>query len=146
AVLNTAKVPEGATVLVMGLGGVGLSVVQGARLAAAARVIAVDPLAARRETALRLGATDVIDPTDTDVTAATLDLTSVGADYAFEAAGKGALATTCVNATRPGGTTVLVGAPGLDENLELGPAVIFGSSEKKLLGCILGSSHAPRDL
>ena len=62
AVLNTAKVPEGATVLVMGLGGVGLSVVQGARLAAAARVIAVDPLAERRETALRLGTTDVLDP------------------------------------------------------------------------------------
>jgi Zn-dependent alcohol dehydrogenase len=146
AVLNTAKVPEGATVLVMGLGGVGLSVVQGARLAAAARVIAVDPLAERRETALRLGATDVLDPTESDVVAAALDLTGVGVDYAFEAAGKGALAAACVNATRSGGTTVLVGAPGLDENLELGPAVIFGSSEKKLLGCILGSSHAPRDL
>jgi len=146
AVLNTAKVPEGATVLVMGLGGVGLSVVQGARLAAAARVIAVDPLAERRETALRLGATDVLDPTEADVVAAALDLTGVGVDFAFEAAGKGALATACVNATRPGGTTVLVGAPGLDEHLDLGPAVIFGSSEKKLLGCILGSSHAPRDL
>lgn len=146
AVLNTAQVEEGATVLVMGLGGVGLSVVQGARLAAAARVIAVDPLAERRDTALRLGATDVLDPTESDVVAAVLDLTGVGVDYAFEAAGKGALAAACVNATRSGGTTVLVGAPGLDENLELGPAVIFGSSEKKLLGCILGSSHAPRDL
>ena len=146
AVLNTARVPEGATVLVVGLGGVGLSVVQGARLAAAARVIAVDPVAERRATALRMGATDVLDPADTDVVAATLDLTGVGADYAFEAAGKGALAATCVNATRPGGTTVLVGAPGLDETLDLGPAVLFGSTEKKLLGCILGSSLAPRDL
>jgi len=146
AVLNTARVPEGATVMVTGLGGVGLSCVQGARLAAATRVIAVDPVAARREAALGLGATDALDPADGDVAARVMDLTGVGVDYAFEAAGKGALITTCVNATRSGGTTVVVGAPAIDENIELGAAVIFGATEKKLLGCLLGSSHAPRDL
>lgn len=146
AVLNTAKVPEGATVLVTGLGGVGLSCVQGARLAAATRVIAVDPVAARREAALALGATDAIDPTAGDLAAQVMELTGVGVDYAFEAAGKGPLVAACVNSTRPGGTTVVVGAPAIDENIELGPAVLFGATEKKLLGCLLGSSHAPRDI
>lgn len=146
AVLNTAKVPVGATVLVMGLGGVGLSCVQGARLASAARVIAVDPVAERREAALRLGATDVLDPTAGDVAQQALALTGVGVDYAFEAAGKGSLVATCVNSTRSGGTTVVVGAAALDDDIELGPAVIFGAGEKKLLGCLLGSSHGPRDI
>ena len=62
AVLNTAQVEPGATVLVLGLGGIGQSVVQGARVAGASRIIASDPIPARREAALRLGATDVIDP------------------------------------------------------------------------------------
>lgn len=146
AVLNTAKVPEGATVLVTGLGGVGLSCVQGARLAAAARVIAVDPVAERRDAALRLGATHAIDPTEAEVGEQVLALTGVGVDYAFEAAGRAALITTCVDATRSGGTTVVVGAPPLDQTIDLGIAALFGAGEKKLLGCLLGSSHAPRDI
>lgn len=146
AVLNTAKVPVGATVLVMGLGGVGLSCVQGARLASSARVIAVDPVAERRDAARRLGATDVLDPAEGDVALQAVALTGVGVDYAFEAAGKGSLVATCVNSTRPGGTTVVVGAAALEDNIDLGPAVIFGAGEKKLLGCLLGSSHGPRDI
>src|SRR5262245_10359533 len=69
AVLNTAKVEEGATVLVLGLGGIGLSVVQGARIAGAARIIAVDPLPERRHAAKSMGATDSIDPGQEDVQA-----------------------------------------------------------------------------
>ena len=64
AVLNTARVEEGATVLVMGAGGIGLSIVQGARLAGAAAVIVSDPVAGRREVAGRLGATHLVDPGD----------------------------------------------------------------------------------
>src|SRR3954447_1867697 len=67
AVLNAADVPAGATVLVMGLGGIGQSVVQGARIAGAARIIVSDPLAERRDIALAAGATDAIDPTEHDV-------------------------------------------------------------------------------
>ncbi len=70
AVLNTARVAEGATVLVVGAGGIGIAIVQGARVAGAARIIVSDPVAERRETALRFGATDVIDPTADDVVAA----------------------------------------------------------------------------
>src|SRR5512132_3712264 len=67
AVLNTARVPEGATVLVMGLGGIGLSTVQGARLAGAARIFASDPLPERRKAAETFGATDLLDPNAEDV-------------------------------------------------------------------------------
>src|SRR5262249_10502281 len=69
AVLNTARVEEGATVLVLGLGGVGLSVVQGARIAGAARIVAVDPIAQRRDAAKAMGATDLIDPAQEEVQA-----------------------------------------------------------------------------
>jgi Zn-dependent alcohol dehydrogenase len=146
AVLNTARVEPGATVLVLGLGGIGLSVVQGARAAGAAQIIASDPLAGRRRAAADMGATTVLDPAADDVTAATRDLTGVGVDYAFECAGVAALAAVGVEATRAGGSTVLVGAPGIDEKLVLDPLVLFGISEKKLMGCFLGSCNSLRDI
>jgi Zn-dependent alcohol dehydrogenase len=142
AVLNTAKVEEGATVLVMGLGGVGLSVVQGARLAGASRVIVSDPVAERREAAARFGATDCLDPTSVDVVMACRELTEVGVDYAFETAGLASLVQAGIGATRSGGTTVAIGAPPLDQGIEITPAAIFTVAEKKLLGCVLGSSNA----
>jgi S-(hydroxymethyl)glutathione dehydrogenase / alcohol dehydrogenase len=146
AVLNTAKVEEGATVLIMGLGGIGLSAVQGARLAGAARIIVSDPVAERREIAGRFGATDFIDPTAEDVIQRTHALTGVGADYAFETAGRASLAQTGLFATRPGGTTVCVGAPPISEGIEFAPASVFVIQEKKLLGCTLGSSNSLREI
>jgi S-(hydroxymethyl)glutathione dehydrogenase/alcohol dehydrogenase len=146
AVLNTAKVEPGATVLVLGLGGIGLSVVQGARAAGAAQIIASDPLDWRRDAAAKMGATTVLDPNADDVLAATRDLTSVGADYAFECAGVAALAALGVEATRAGGSIVLVGAPPLEGKLELDPLVLFGISEKRIMGCFLGSCNSLRDI
>lgn len=147
AVLNTARVEEGASVLIAGLGGVGLSVVQGARVAGAAVIIASDGVAARREAARSFGATHVLDPTTDDVVAAARDLTEGrGVDYAFEAVGRAALVPQLVEATRAGGTTVLVGAPALDEQLDLGAAVLFGTFEKKLVGCLLGSGSSLREI
>ncbi|HEX7096872.1 MAG TPA: zinc-binding dehydrogenase [Acidimicrobiales bacterium] len=147
AVLNTAKVEEGATVLVMGLGGVGISVVQGARLAGAARIIVSDPIAARRAAAANFGATDVLDPSDTDVVAACLELTGgIGVDYAFDAAGSARLLEAGLLATRRGGTTVGVGAPGAGESVTINPAVMHVVLEKKLLGCLFGSANAHREV
>lgn len=146
AVLNTAKVEEGATVLVIGLGGVGISVVQGARIAGASRIIVSDPVAERRTAAVRFGATDLLDPGKDDLMTACMDLTRVGVDYAFETAGRASLVQACVAATRPGGTTVCIGVAPFEDILTLGPAVLFTASEKKLLGCMLGSSNALRDL
>lgn len=147
AVLNTASVESGATVLVIGAGGIGLSVVQGARLAGAAKVIVSDPVASRREVAGRLGATDVIDPTREDLAARCQELTAgIGVDYAFEAVGAAALLEAGIQATRPGGTTVIVGAIPVEQPVTISPAALFGVQEKKLIGCILGSCNSLRDV
>ncbi len=146
AVLNTARVEEGATVLVMGLGGIGLSIVQGARLAGAARIIASDPLAERRAMAVRFGATDLVDPKAEDVIARAMQLTEVGVDYAFDAVGRGDLIQAGLAATRAGGTTVCVGAPPIDDAVTIAMPALFVVSEKKLLGCALGSSNSLREI
>lgn len=146
AVLNTARVEEGATVLVMGLGGIGLSIVQGARLAGAARIIVSDPVAERRATAQRLGATDQLDPGCEDVLARVMELTNVGADYAFDAVGRASLIQLGLAATRTGGTTVCVGAPPMDDVVTIALPALFVVSEKKLLGCTLGSSNSLREI
>jgi S-(hydroxymethyl)glutathione dehydrogenase/alcohol dehydrogenase len=146
AALNTARVEPGASVLVMGLGGVGLSIVQGARVAGAARIIAADPVASRREAATRFGATEVIDAGTEDVVARALELTGVGVDYAFDAVGRASLVQDGLRATRNGGTTVCVGAAPIDDAISIAPAALFTISEKKLLGCTLGSCHAVRDI
>jgi len=146
AVLNTARVEAGATVLVMGLGGIGLSIVQGARVAGAARIIAADPVGARREVARRFGATDLVDPSTEDVVERALALTGVGVDYAFDAVGRARLVEAGLRATRNGGTTVAVGAAPMDDAITIAPAALFTITEKKLLGCTLGSCHALRDI
>ena len=146
AVLNTARVEEGATVLVMGLGGIGLSIVQGARLAGAARIIVSDPVVERRATAVRFGATDQIDPNVEDVLARVMEITGVGTDYAFDAVGRGSLIQAGLAATRTGGTTVCVGAPSMDDTITIAMPALFVVSEKKLLGCALGSSNSLREI
>jgi len=146
AVLNTARVEEGATVLIMGLGGIGLSIVQGARLAGAARIIVSDPIAARRASAVHFGATDQIDPTSADIVTRVMELTGVGADYAFDAVGRGSLVQAGLAATRTGGTTVCVGAPPIDDAITIAMPALFVVSEKKLLGCALGSSNSLREI
>jgi Zn-dependent alcohol dehydrogenase len=145
AVLNCARVEEGATVLVMGLGGIGISIVQGARLAGASRIIVSDPVASRRDAAARFGATDAIDPTTSDVREEVLRLTGVGADYAFDAAGRGALIETGLWATRNGGTTVMVGAAPLEDTITLSPVVLL-MTEKRLRSTVLGSSNSPFEI
>lgn len=143
AVLNTAKVEQGATVVIMGLGGVGMATVQGARIAGATTIIASDPVAQRREAAKAFGATHVIDPINEDLAALCQQLTGgIGVDYAFETAGKAVLVEQGINLTRMGGTTVCVGAPPLEESITINPAVLFAATEKKLCGCLLGSSNS----
>jgi S-(hydroxymethyl)glutathione dehydrogenase/alcohol dehydrogenase len=146
AVLNTAQVEEGATVLVMGLGGIGLSVVQGAVLAGASRIIVSDPVEERRIMARKFGATDLLNPDEDETVMACHDMTQVGVDYAFETAGFGALVQTGFAASRPGGTTVAVGAPALQDSVTVAPAAILTISGKKLMGCLLGSCNSLREI
>lgn len=145
AVLNTAQVEEGATVLVQGLGGVGISIIQGARLAGASRIIAVDPFAERRELSTNFGATDTLDPTDGDIVPKVMDLTGgIGADYTFDAVGNPKLIEAGINASRPGGTTVCVGVPKMMDSINI-QALFFAMGEKKVTGCFLGSSNPHRE-
>jgi S-(hydroxymethyl)glutathione dehydrogenase/alcohol dehydrogenase len=145
AVLNTAQVEAGATVAIVGLGGIGISIAQGARIAGASRVWGIDPVAERREQALRFGVTDALDPGDADVAATIIDATEgIGADYAFDAVGSNALVETCIDTIRPGGTAVMVGVPKIDQFLNI-HALLFAMSEKKLTGCFLGSSNPHRE-
>lgn len=146
AVLNTARVEAGASVLVMGLGGVGLSTVQGARVAGAARIIASDPVEDRREAAARFGATDLIDPTTEDVVARATELTDGGVDYAFETAGLSSLIQAGFNACRPGGSTICIGAPAMDDPFTIPIPGIMVMTEKKIMGSLLGSCNARHDI
>lgn len=146
AALNTASVEAGSTVLVMGLGGVGMAIVQGARIAGAARIIASDPVAERRDWSEHFGATDAVDPSKDDVVSRVMALTRYGADYAFDAVGRPELVKTGIAAIRSGGTMVVVGIPTLDASYAIEPAVFFVLGEKVLRGCAYGSSNPHRDI
>jgi S-(hydroxymethyl)glutathione dehydrogenase / alcohol dehydrogenase len=145
AVLNTADVRPGSTVAVIGCGGVGQSIVQGARIAGAARIIAVDPVAMKREVALALGATHSVDPADGGAVDQVRQLTNgLGVDFAFEAIGNPAIIREAFDLTRAGGTCVVVGVPRADAELSF-PAfgLIFG--EKRILGSLYGSAQVRRE-
>lgn len=145
AVLNTARVQPGSTVAVIGLGGVGQAVVQGARVAGAARVIAIDPVEGKRRTAATLGASDVVDPGTGDAVEQVRALTGGrGADYAFEVVGRPETMVQARDLTRAGGTVVIVGMPRVDATVTF-PAYSLFHDEKALLGCNFGSAHVRRD-
>jgi S-(hydroxymethyl)glutathione dehydrogenase/alcohol dehydrogenase len=136
AVLFAARVEAGASVLVVGAGGVGQFIVQGARIAGAAEIVCADPLEARREQALRLGARRVARPDELkELMKAVLP---GGADYAFDAVGDPSTTETAFRWTRNGGTCVIVGLPAAGKRLDLDP-VEFVRRERVLTGTIYGS-------
>jgi S-(hydroxymethyl)glutathione dehydrogenase / alcohol dehydrogenase len=136
AVLFAAKVEPGATVVVVGAGGVGQFVLQGARLAGARAVVSVDPVESRREQALRLGATAAVPP---ETLAGTMrELLPDGADYAFDAVGAPETTVLALRWTRSGGSCVVVGLPAAGERLDLDPGE-FNRREKWLTGTMYGS-------
>ncbi len=136
----------GDTVLVIGAGGVGLNIIQGAQIRGAAHIIAVDPSEVSRRLAEQFGAHTTINPLDEDPLLAILDLTDgLGVDVAFEAVGQGSLIALAFNATRPGGTTVAVGVPTPNESITLN-AFAFPSQEKTLTGSWYGGSYPLRDV
>ncbi|MGH9050014.1 MAG: Zn-dependent alcohol dehydrogenase [Acidimicrobiia bacterium] len=145
AALNTARVEPGSSVAVIGCGGVGQSVIQGARIAGAARIIAIDPVELKRNAAEQLGATDLVDPADGDPIAQVQQLTGGrGADYAFEVIGRPETIVQAFMTARRGGTAVVVGMPRMDSQVTL-PGFSMFYDEKKLLGCVYGSSQVRRD-
>jgi Zn-dependent alcohol dehydrogenase len=137
AAVRAASTGVGDTVAVFGCGAVGLSAVQGALIAGAAQVIAVDPNPARRDLATRLGATATLDPDRATVTAALVDRTSGGVDVAIEATGRPDVMASLLDCVRPGGKAVVVGLPAADATIEISPFHLL--FEKQLTGSIYGS-------
>jgi NDMA-dependent alcohol dehydrogenase len=144
AVIKTADVPIGATVAVFGCGGVGLNVVQGARLAGAGKIIAVDLSAEKMEMAREFGATDTIDPQG-DAVKQIFEMTGgMGVDYAFEVVGNGKLVEQCIKATRKGGNIVVVGVGRLDDKYSIRqPIMVF--TAKTLMGSMYGGVNFKTD-
>jgi S-(hydroxymethyl)glutathione dehydrogenase/alcohol dehydrogenase len=139
AVFNTAKVVPGSSVAVFGCGGVGLSVIQGARIAGADKIIAIDTLPAKLEMAKRFGATDTLPvKKDEDLSKSLKKLTGGGPDYAFECVGSGELAATAYRAIRRGGLAVVVGVakPGDSTSLR---TMTLPFEEKTITGSYFGS-------
>jgi Zn-dependent alcohol dehydrogenase len=146
AARKTARIRPGDTVAVVGCGGVGLNVVQGARLAGAGEIIAIDVMAAKLDLATRFGATATIDASEADAVTAVQALTEGrGADVAFEVIGGAATVRQAIDMTRPGGQTVFVGIGGLDVRLGVPVQLLVGMS-KTLTGCLYGSSNVQVDV
>jgi len=145
AVFNRARVPVGTTVAVIGCGGIGLSVVQGARIAGAGRIVAVDTVPWKLELATRLGATDTVDAADGNPVKTVVDMTAGGVDFAFEAIGLPATVRHAVRMTRKGGTIVMIGVVPAGTNVEL-PGADIVLREKTILGCMMGSNRFRIDM
>jgi Zn-dependent alcohol dehydrogenase len=143
AAANTGAARWGESVAVFGCGGVGLSAIQGARVAGAARIVAVDPNRGRLELAARLGATDLISPGDSDPVAAIHALTDGGVDLAVEAVGSGAVARQAFDALAPGGRAIVAGLTGFAEEIRV--PVVSLLLDKSLCGSIYGSADPARD-
>jgi S-(hydroxymethyl)glutathione dehydrogenase/alcohol dehydrogenase len=137
AVFNTAKVEPGSSVAVFGCGGVGLSVIQGARIAGAVRIVAIDTLEAKLEMAKKFGATDGL-VFGEDVVKALKKMTGGGPDYAFECVGSGELAATAYRAVRRGGVAVVVGVA-QPSDLTSVRTMTLPFEEKVLTGSAFGS-------
>ncbi len=148
AALNTARVEPGSSVAVFGAGGVGISIIQGARIAGALQIIAVDLLDQKLETARHFGATDTLNASDGEVVRAIKRLSDGGVDYSFDAVGNAGLVEQCFYCLAPRGTATVVGVIPPDQKIQLTPGHFF--VEKRLIGCMMSSNRfhldAPRYL
>jgi S-(hydroxymethyl)glutathione dehydrogenase / alcohol dehydrogenase len=146
AVTNAAHVEAGSSVLVIGCGGVGLNVVQGARLAGASKIIACDLLDNKLEFAQEFGATHTLNAKRDEVVKRARELTDGrGVDYAFDAIGGEATTLQIVEAVRPGGTAVIVGMAAMSVRAPVAP-YFMALQEKTLKGTIYGSVRPNIDI
>jgi len=147
AAMNTADIKPGDTVAVIGCGGVGLNVIQGARIKGAGEIIAVDMMETKLQMAKQFGATQTVNASQGDPVSAVMAATGQrGADVAFEVIGLQATIDQAVTMTRRGGETVLVGVPKMDAMLNV--MAFFGVilASKTIKGCWYGSSNVHQDV
>ena len=145
AALNTVHIPAGASVVIIGCGGVGLSALQGARIVGAGKIIAVDAQPWKFDLAQKLGATHCIDAKAGDPVAAVHALTGGGADFVFECIGLVATVQQAIAMTGRGGTTVLVGVVPIQQLVPISAADVT-LSEKKITGSYMGSNRFRFDM
>ena len=147
AAVNTASIRKGDTVAVIGCGGVGLNVIQGAKHAGAERIIAVDMVDGKLAHAKKFGATDLVNAGNGDAVAKVMELTGGrGADVAFEVIGLGPTIEQAFQMTRRGGQAIIVGVPGFDVTMQIMPAMDLLFKEKQIRGCWYGGSNVHRDV
>ncbi|MEW2046937.1 Zn-dependent alcohol dehydrogenase [Streptomyces sp. NBC_00377] len=139
AVLNRARVGHGESVVVIGTGGIGLNVLQGARIAGALRIVAVDANPAKEEVARRFGATDFLTSTD-----GVREILPTGADHVFECVGRVELIRTAVDLLDRHGQAVLLGVPPATAEASFLVSSLF--LDKSILGCRYGASRPQRDI
>ena len=144
AVHNTAKVEVGSTVAVVGCGGVGLSCINGAAIAGAGRIVAIDVVGSKLNLAKAFGATDVIEASAGDPVEQVKEMFDGGVHYAFEAIGLKKTAEQCFEMLRPGGTATVVGMIPYGTKIEVHGADFL--QEKKLIGCAMGSNRFRIDM
>ena len=144
AVLNTAVVEPGSSVVVYGAGGVGLNIIMAAKLAGAGRIIAVDTNETKGDIAQSFGATDFVMARPDTVEAIRSRTSGRGADYVFEAIGIPAVQEQCLDAVRPGGMIVYVGMSPMGSSTNL-PGAIIARQEKTVKGSYYGSANTARD-
>lgn len=144
AVLNTAKVPAGSSVAVFGCGGIGLSAIQGAHIAGARMIIAVDSMENKLAMARELGATHVVDASSKDAAMSILEITGGGVEYSFEAVGLKITAEQAFRALAPGGTATVIGMIPVGQKVELDGWEFL--REKKIQGSTMGSNRFRIDM
>jgi len=142
AAINTARVKPGSSIVVIGVGGVGISIVQGAKVCGAAQIVAVDPTPNRREWALNFGATRACAPDE--LAAVRAEVTGgFGFDYSFEAVGRPETLRAAYDATRRGGSVVLVGAGSREYMTDFNMSELF-ISERRILPSFYGGADVRR--
>jgi Zn-dependent alcohol dehydrogenase len=146
SVTNVAKTEPGATAVVIGLGGVGLAVIQGLVLSGAATIIGIDPVAERRERAIKLGATVTLDSADADLPQRLLTATGrIGCDYVFDTVSSTLTTRVASDILRAGGKVVLIGVTGDPQPLGMSSMDLV-MRQKSVVGSFLGNCHSQRDL
>ncbi|MBA4793997.1 MAG: Zn-dependent alcohol dehydrogenase [Phenylobacterium sp.] len=144
AVIHTSNVRPGETVAVIGCGGVGLSAINGAAIAGAGRIIAIDMVKGKENLAKAFGATDFICAADTDAVKTVIEMTKGGVHHAFEAIGLAKTAEQAFNMLRRGGTANIIGMIPVGQTINLMGAAFLG--EKRIQGSMMGSNRFPVDM
>ena len=144
AVINTAKVPAGATVAVIGCGGIGLSAINGAAIAGADRIIAVDTIPFKLDVAKQMGATDAINASNADPVKTIKEITEGGVEFSFEAVGLKKTAEQSFECLRAGGTATLIGMVPYGLKIELHGYDFL--RERKIQGSLMGSNRFRVDM